>query len=104
MTWIVALILAFLILYLAPFRIVRLYRRGKLTAISFALTFAVGWALVILIVFYLGLANTLLTRRDPLLAALGLIIAAVNFALGYPIARLFYRHILTALLKRYPGK
>ena len=101
MTWVVALILAVLILYLVPIRIVRLYRRDKLTASNFALTFTVGWVLAILVVYYLGLANILLARRDPLLAGLGLLIAAVNFVLGYPIARLFYGQVLTALLKRY---
>lgn len=104
MIWLVALILALLVLYLVPIRIVRLYRRGKLTATSFALTFAVGWVIVILLVFYLGLANILLARRDPLLSALGILIAAVNFALGYPIARVFYRHVLTAWLERYSRK
>ena len=104
MTWLIALILVFLVLYLIPLRMVRLHRRGKLTASNFALTFAVGWCLALLILFYLGLAEVLLSKRDPLLTALGVIIAAVNFALGYPIARLFYRSVLSALLKRSSGK
>lgn len=45
MTWLIALILVFLVLYLIPLRMVRLHRRGKLTASNFTLTFAVGWCL-----------------------------------------------------------
>lgn len=101
MTWLVALIFALVILYLIPVRLVNLYRKGLLTESSFAWTFVVGWCLAILAVFYLGLADVLVARHD---AVLGLAIAGVNFALGYPIARLFYRHVLAVLLKRFVGE
>ena len=100
MTWVVALGLALVILYLMPLRIVRLHRRGQLTPRRFALTFATGWSLAILVVFYVGLVETLIARRDPLLTALGLIVASVNFALGYPIALVFHERVVKSLLKR----
>src|SRR3990172_12234790 len=99
MTWVVALGLALVILYLMPLRIVRLHRRGQLTPRRFALTFATGWSLAILVVFYVGLADTLITRREPLLTSLGLIVAIVNFALGYPIALAFHERVFESLLK-----
>ena len=102
MTWVVALGLALVILYLMPLRIVRLHRRGQLTPRRFALTFATGWSLAILVVFYVGLADTLITRREPLLTSLGLIVAIVNFALGYPIALAFHERVFESLLKRFP--
>lgn len=101
MTWVLALGLALVILYLTPVRMVRLYRKGQLTPTSFALTFATGWSLAILVLFYVGLAETLIARRDPLLTALGLIVATVNFALGYPIAFVFHGRLVKSLLKRF---
>jgi nitrate/nitrite transporter NarK len=71
---------------------------------SFSLTLTSGWCLAILVLFYLGLADVLLSRRDPVLAALGLGVAGLNFAIGYPIAQLPYRSILTPLLKRFGQK
>jgi uncharacterized membrane protein len=103
-TWLVGLILACIILYLIPFRIVRLYRKDQLTARSFALTFAVGWSLVILILYYSALADTLLTQKDPLLTSLGILIAAINFALGYPITMMIHKYVLTNWLERISKK
>jgi len=100
-TWVVALGLALVILYLMPLRIVRLHRRGQLTPRQFALTFAIGWSLAILVVFYVGLVETLITRRDLLLTSLGLIVASVNFTLGYPIALAFHERVVRSLLKRF---
>ena len=100
MTWVVALGLALVVLYLMPLRIVRLHRKGRLTPRRFALTFAIGWSLAILAAFYVGLVETLIARRDPLLTALGLIVAIVNFALGYPIALAFHERVVKVLLKR----
>jgi hypothetical protein len=97
---VLVLLLVGTILYLIPLRMVNLYREGKLTAASFSLTLTTGWCLAILVLFYLGLADVLLSRRDPVLAALGLGIAGPNFVIGYPIARLCYRYVLTPLLKR----
>jgi hypothetical protein len=101
MTWAVALSLALIILYLTPVRMVRLYRKDQLTPISFALTFAAGWSLAILVLYYIGLAETLIARRDPLLSALGLIVAILNFVLGYPIAFVFHGRVVKSLLKRF---
>jgi hypothetical protein len=103
-TWAIGLILAFIIFFLVPIRIARLYRRDLLTASNFALTFTVGWCLAILILFYFGLAEILLSKKDALLYALGLIIAAINFALGYPLARLFYEHVFQSMIKRLSRK
>jgi hypothetical protein len=100
MTWVVAVGLALVILYLTPLRMVRLHRKNRLTPGSFALTFAIGWSLAILVLFYIGLAEALVTRRDPLLTAVGLIVAVVNFALGYPIALAFHKRVVETLLKR----
>jgi len=101
MTWVVALGLAIAVLYVTPLRMVRLYRKNQLTPKSFALTFAIGWSLAILFLFYVGLAEILIARRDPLLTALGLIVAIVNFALGYPIALAFHKRVVKALLNRF---
>ena len=101
MTWIVASGLALAILYLMPRRIVKLYRKDLLTARNFALTFATGWSLAFLVLFYVGLAETLIARRDPILTALGLVVAIVNFALSYPIALVFHERVMQILLKRY---
>ena len=101
MTWILGLGLALTILYLMPRRMIKLYRRDQLTARSFALTFAGGWSLAILVFFYVGLAELLLARQDPILTALGLLVAIANFALGYPIALVFHERVIQILLKRY---
>jgi len=101
MTWVAALGLALVILYLMPLRMVRLHRRGQLTPRRFALTFAIGWCLAILVVFYVGLIETLIARRDPLLTSLGLFVAGVNFALGYPMALVFHGRVMKLLLKRF---
>jgi hypothetical protein len=93
--------LAIAVLYVTPLRMVRLYRKNRLTPKSFALTFAIGWSLAILFLFYVGLAEILIARRDPLLTALGLIVAIVNFALGYPIALAFHKRVVKALLNRF---
>jgi hypothetical protein len=101
MTWVVALSLVLVILYLTPVRMVRLHRKDQLTPTSFALTFATGWSLAILVLFYVGLAEILIVQRDPLLTALGIIVAIVNFAMGYPIAFVFHERMVKSLLKRF---
>jgi hypothetical protein len=63
MTWVVAVSLALVILYLTPVRMVRLYRKDQLTPTGFALTFATGWSLAILVLFYVGLPDCLRIPR-----------------------------------------
>jgi hypothetical protein len=64
-----------------------------LNASNFALTAAGGLSLVILVFFYLNLAEVLVVRRDPLLAFLGLLTAAMGFAVVYPITRLGFKYL-----------
>ena len=102
--WLLAAVLAGGILYLIPRRIVRLHRKGQLSERRFALTLSVGWSIAIIVFYYISLIGVILQRRDPMLTALGLLIAALNFVLGYPIARLIYRYLLIPLLDRKTGR
>lgn len=103
-TWLLAAVLAGGILYLIPRRIVGLHQKGQLSGRRFALTLSTGWSLAIIVFYYVGLIGVILERREPLLAALGLLIAALNFVLGYPVARLLYRYIMIPLLDRETGR
>jgi len=102
-TWLLAAGLAGVILYLIPRRIIKLHRQGQLSERSFALTLATGWSLAITVFYYISLVGVILERRDPLLTALGVLIAGLNFALGYPIARIFHKYIFMPLLDRRNG-
>ncbi|GMR11536.1 MAG: hypothetical protein BMS9Abin28_2371 [Anaerolineae bacterium] len=102
--WLLAAVLAGGILYLIPRRIVGLHQKGQLSARRFALTLSIGWSLAIIVFYYVGLIGVILERRDPLLAALGLLIAALNLMLGYPVARLLYRYVMIPLLDRNDGR
>ena len=102
-TWLLAAVLAAGILFLIPRRIVGLHQKGQLSGRSFALALSAGWSLAILVFYYVGLIGVILERRDPLLTSLGLVFAALNFVLGYPVARLIYRYLLIPLVDRKPG-
>jgi len=82
---------------------VGLHEKGQLSGRSFALTLSAGWSSAIIAFYYIGLSGVILERRDPLLITLGLAVAALNFVLGYPIARLLYRYVLFPLLDRKTG-
>jgi hypothetical protein len=99
--FVVLLILA--ILGFMPFLLSILRRRGVLRPASFALTVSAGSSLAILVAFYLGLADVLITRRELGLSLLGLLIACVNFAVVYLTSRVFYKY-LTRLLAGRPGE
>ena len=103
-TWLLAAVLAGGILYLTPRRIVGLHQKGQLSGQSFALTLSTGWSLAIIVFYYIGLMGVILERRDLLLTGLGLLIAALNFVLGFPVALLIYRYILIPLLDRKTGR
>lgn len=89
----IALISSFTIFCLIPVRIHLLRQRGVLNASNFALTAAGGLSLVILVFLYLNLAEVLIVRRDPLLASLGLLTAAMGFAVVYPVTRLGFKYL-----------
>ncbi|MCH7611629.1 MAG: hypothetical protein IIB10_13205 [Chloroflexi bacterium] len=103
-TWLLATVLAGGILYLIPRRIVGLHQKGQLSGQSFALTLSTGWSFAIIAFYYIGLGGVILDKRDPLLTVLGLVVAGLNFALGYPVARLIYRYVLIPLLGRESGR
>ena len=103
-TWLLAAVLAAGILFLIPRRIVGLHQKGQLSGRSFALTLSTGWSFAIVAFYYIGLGGVILDRRDPLLTGLGLVVAALNFVLGYPVARLIYRYLLSPRLDRKTGR
>ena len=103
-TWLLAAVLAAGILYLIPRRMVGLHQEGQLSGQTFALTLSTGWSLATIAFYYIGLIGLILERRDPLLTGLGLVVAALNFVLGYPVARLIYRYLLSPFLDRKTGR
>jgi hypothetical protein len=100
MPTLLALALAAGTLWIASFVLRRNYRRGTLTAGRFALVFAAGWSLALLIVFFGGLADVIAERRDESLGLLGAGIVTLNFALAFGIASLLYRPIISAVSRR----
>lgn len=99
-TWILGAVLSGIILYLIPRRLIRLHREAQLSERRFALTLSTGWSFAIAVFYYVSLVGIIIERRDPLLTALGLLIAGLNFTVGYPIARLFHKYIFMPLLDR----
>jgi hypothetical protein len=96
-------LLTLAILGLIPFLLFILRRRGALNPANFALTVSAGSSLAILVAFYLGLADVLISRRELVLSLLGLLIACVNFAVVYLTSRVFYKYFARFLAKT-PGR
>lgn len=91
------------ILGLIPFRLFALRRRGALNSAGFAVTVSVGSSIAILVAFYLGLADVLISRRDLGLSVLGLLTAGMNFAVVYLTSRFFFKYFMR-LFRNTPGE
>ena|SRR3990170_1014219 len=90
-------------LSITSFILRRQYRRGTLTPGRFALMFSGGWSLAVLIFFFGDLADLLAQARDVGLALLGVGIVALNFALAFGIARVFYSRVISRVSRRPPS-
>jgi|SRR3990170_297436 len=90
-------------LWITSFILRRHYRKGTLSPGRFALVFAGGWSLAVLIFFFGGLTDLLAEARDAGLALLGIGIVALNFALAFGLARVFYSRVISRVSRRPPS-
>jgi len=96
--------LSFAVVVLTILRLTFLRARGRLEAANFSMTFAMGMSLGILVFFYVNLAEVLISKRDPILASLGLLIAGLILGLGYLVGRIVYGLFERILFKAPNGK
>ena len=95
MRMILVLLATVLVLMATAGYVARRRARGALTAKSFALAVAVGWASAIAVFYFAGLGLASEIELTPELVRLGLGIVLLNLILGYPTSVFAYRRILT---------